>query len=124
MAKALNPIPQPQTARMTSDSMSRGRARRPSAKLQAMQGKFNYLSYASSIDRAEEEHEQEQATHEQEALAKAKRREERNRKRDQVSKAAQQDPAQPSEAPAVGPNVVPTMIDNAVCRLSYNKYPT
>lgn len=124
MAKALDPlILQPQMARMTSDSMSRGRARRPSAKLQAMQGKLDYLFYISSIDHAEEEHEQEKATHEQEALGKAKRREERNRKRDQVSKAAQRDPAQPTEAPPVG-HVVPTMIDNAVCRLSYNKYST
>lgn len=59
----------------TADGPPGGRVRRPSAKVQATQGKHQYLHKQGS-NHSEEDLTQEKMAHQQEAIAKAKKREE------------------------------------------------
>lgn len=120
MVNVIDPSLQPQNVVVTSESglLSGGRgtrARRPTAKVQAMRGKWNCPSCRLTADHSTEEHEQEKTIAERQTSAKAKKREVRVRKRDQAAKAAQQDPAQPMQARPGMAGIVPTAVDNAVC---------
>ena len=91
---------QPRNAAVPLESLSAGRVARVhrlSEKVQAMQGKRNCQAPGPTIYHSADDHEQENDTHQEEALIKAKRREDHTHRHDQAAKVAQLDPlkAQP-----------------------------